>query len=120
MMYEFDSLQSTNHTLALADNTEVKIVGILHDALIRVKNLFFLDDFYVIETKHDVVLESNGEKIELDMIDKGLIHEANATNYNANYLEQMGVDNFEITLNRMVADVGIEKLYTDALEEFGK
>ncbi|KAL2900806.1 DNA damage-inducible protein 1 [Bienertia sinuspersici] len=84
-MYEFDSLQSTNHTLTVADNSEVKIVGVLYNALIRVKNLFFLDDCYVMDTKHEstillgrpflktykaliyvanysVVLESNGEK----------------------------------------------------------
>ncbi|KAL2935772.1 DNA damage-inducible protein 1, partial [Bienertia sinuspersici] len=112
MMYEFDSLISTNHTLAIADNTEVKIVGVLNNALIRVKNIFFLDDFYVIDTKHEytillggpflktskalidvangsVVLESNEEKIELNMIDKDLIPEANATDYVANSLEQI-------------------------------
>ncbi|KAL2907042.1 DNA damage-inducible protein 1 [Bienertia sinuspersici] len=112
MMYEFDSLQSTNHTLALSDNTEVKIVGVLNNALIRVKNIFFLDDFYVIDTKNEstillgrpflktskalidvangsVVLESNGEKIELNMIDKDLIPEANATNYVANFLSRL-------------------------------
>ncbi|KAL2934325.1 DNA damage-inducible protein 1 [Bienertia sinuspersici] len=56
MMYEFDSLQSTNHTLAMADNTEVKIVGVLNNALIRVKNIFFIDDFYVIDTKHEYTI----------------------------------------------------------------
>ncbi|KAL2900830.1 Phosphoglucosamine mutase, partial [Bienertia sinuspersici] len=64
MMYEFDSIQHTNHIFAMTDNTEV-------------------------------VLESNGEKIELDMIDKVLIHEANAIDYVANYLEQIGVGNLE-------------------------
>ncbi|KAL2906081.1 DNA damage-inducible protein 1, partial [Bienertia sinuspersici] len=110
---QFDSLQSTNHTLAMADNTEVKIIRVLNNALIRVKNIFFLDDFYVIDTKHEstillgrpflktskalidvakgsVVLESNGEKIELNMIDKDLILEANATDYVSNSLKQIG------------------------------
>ncbi|KAL2922699.1 Oligoribonuclease [Bienertia sinuspersici] len=140
MMYEFDSLQSTNHTLAMADNTEVKIVGVLNNALIRVKNRLFLDDFYVINTKHEstillgrpflktskalidvangsVVLESNGEKIELNMIDKDLIPEANATDYVANSLKQIGVDNLETILDGMVAEMGLEKLFTNALEE---
>ncbi|KAL2923212.1 DNA damage-inducible protein 1 [Bienertia sinuspersici] len=140
MMYEFDSLQSTNHTLAMADNTEVKIVGVLNNALIRVKNIFFLDDFYVIDTKHEstillgrpflktskalidlakgsVVLESNGEKIELNMIDKDFIPEANTTDYVADSLEQIGVDNLETILDGMVAEMGLEKLFTNALEE---
>ncbi|KAL2894945.1 Threonine--tRNA ligase [Bienertia sinuspersici] len=138
MMYEFDSLQSTNHTLAMADNTEVKIVGV--NALIRVKNIFFLDDFYVIDTKHEstillgrpflktskalidvangsVVLESIGEKIEINLIDKVPILEANATDYVANYLEQIGVDNLETILDGMVAKMGLEKLFINALEE---
>ncbi|KAL2905106.1 DNA damage-inducible protein 1 [Bienertia sinuspersici] len=140
MMYEFDSLQITNRTLAMVDNTEVKIVGVLNNALIRVKNIFFLDDLYVIDTKHEstillghpflktsnalidvakgsVVLESNGEKIELNMIDKGLIPEANATDYVANSLEQIGVDNLETILDGMVAKMGLEKLFTNALKE---
>ncbi|KAL2894463.1 Ribonuclease HII [Bienertia sinuspersici] len=140
MMYEFDSLQSTNHTLSMVNNTEVKIAGVFNNALIRVKNLFFLDDFYIIDTKHEpttllgrpflktskvlidlangsVVLESNGEKIELNMIDKVLIPEANTTNYVANYFERIGVDNLETVLDGMVVDIGIEKLFTNALEE---
>ncbi|KAL2944177.1 Unconventional myosin-XVIIIb, partial [Bienertia sinuspersici] len=43
MMYEFDSLQRTNHTLAMADKTEVKIVGILNNALI----LYFNRNFFI-------------------------------------------------------------------------
>ncbi|KAL2906162.1 hypothetical protein RDABS01_004872, partial [Bienertia sinuspersici] len=39
--------------------------------------------------KGSVVLESNGEKIELNMIDKDLILEANATDYVANSLKQI-------------------------------
>ncbi|KAL2943402.1 Nonribosomal peptide synthetase 8 [Bienertia sinuspersici] len=89
----FDSLHSTYHTLAVADNTEVKIVGTLNNALIHVKNLFFLDDFYVVDIKQEstillgrrflktskalidvaddsVLMESNGEKIEFNMIEK--------------------------------------------------
>ncbi|KAL2894935.1 DNA damage-inducible protein 1 [Bienertia sinuspersici] len=108
----------------MADNTEVKIVGVLNNALIRVKNIFFIDDFYVIDTKHEytillgrpflktskalidvakgsVVLESNGDKIELNMIDKDFIPEANATDYVANSLEQIGVDNLETILDGM-------------------
>ncbi|KAL2894381.1 Oligoribonuclease [Bienertia sinuspersici] len=129
MMYEFDSLQSTNHTLPMADNTEVKIVRVLNNALIRDKNIFFLDDFYIIDTKHEftillgrpflktsivlinmdngsVVLESNGEKIEFNMIDKVLIPEANAIDYVANYLEQIGVDNLKTILDGIVAEMG--------------
>ncbi|KAL2930630.1 hypothetical protein RDABS01_036040, partial [Bienertia sinuspersici] len=51
--------------------------------------------------KGSVVLESNREKIELNMIDKVLIPEANATDYVANYLEQIGVDNLETILDGM-------------------
>ncbi|KAL2942449.1 Adenylosuccinate synthetase, partial [Bienertia sinuspersici] len=88
------------------------------------ENLFLLDDSYVIDTKHEstillgrpflktskalidvangsVVLESNREKIELNTIDKVLIPEANATDYVANYLEQIGVDNLETILDGM-------------------
>ncbi|KAL2929488.1 DNA damage-inducible protein 1 [Bienertia sinuspersici] len=125
----------------MADNTEVKIVGVLNNALIRVKNIFILDDYYVIDTKHEstillgrpflktskalidvangsVVLDSNGEKIEINMIDKVVIPEANATDYvAANYLEQIGVDNLETILDGMVAEMGLEKLFTNALEE---
>ncbi|KAL2925209.1 DNA replication regulator SLD3 [Bienertia sinuspersici] len=43
MMYEFDSLLRTNHTLAMADKTEVKIVGILNNALI----LYFNRNFFI-------------------------------------------------------------------------
>ncbi|KAL2901391.1 Ribosomal RNA small subunit methyltransferase F [Bienertia sinuspersici] len=64
-----------------------------------------------------VVLESNGEKIELNMIDKYLIPKANATDYVANSLEQIGVDNLETILDGMVAEMGLEKLFTNALEE---
>ncbi|KAL2901010.1 Pyridoxal 5'-phosphate synthase subunit PdxT [Bienertia sinuspersici] len=64
-----------------------------------------------------IVLESNGEKIGLNMIDKDLIPEANATNYVANSLEQIGVDNLETILDGMVAEMGLEKLFTNALEE---
>ncbi|KAL2933483.1 DNA damage-inducible protein 1 [Bienertia sinuspersici] len=111
--------------LKLLVRSQVKIVGVLNNALIRVKNIFFLDDFYVIDTKHEytillrrpflktskalidvangsVVLESNGEKIELNMIDKDLIPEANATDYVANSLEQIGVDNLETILDGIV------------------
>ncbi|KAL2903905.1 Dynein regulatory complex protein 9 [Bienertia sinuspersici] len=109
--------------------SSVKIVRALNNAIICVKNIFFLDDFYVIDTKHEctiilgrpilktskalidvangsVVLESNGEMIELNMIDKYLIPEANATDYVANSLEQIGVDNLETILDRMVAEMG--------------
>ncbi|KAL2903830.1 hypothetical protein RDABS01_002540, partial [Bienertia sinuspersici] len=52
-----------------------------------------------------VVLESDREKIELNMIDKAPIPEANATDYVANYLEQIGVDNLETILDGMVAEM---------------
>ncbi|KAL2934949.1 DNA damage-inducible protein 1, partial [Bienertia sinuspersici] len=120
--------EESNNTIKLLDAINVKIVGVLNNALIRVKNIFFLDDFYVIDTKHEytillgrpflktskalidvangsVVLESNGEKIELNMIDKDLIPEANSTDYVANSLEQIGVDNLEIILDGMVAEM---------------
>ncbi|KAL2925344.1 DNA damage-inducible protein 1, partial [Bienertia sinuspersici] len=123
---EVISEESIN-TIKLLDAINVKIVGVLNNALIRVINIFFLDDFYVIDTKHEsaillgrpflktskalidvakgsVVLKSNGEKIELNMIDKVRIPEANATDYVANFLEQIGVDNLETILDEMVAD----------------
>ncbi|KAL2921289.1 4'-phosphopantetheinyl transferase HetI [Bienertia sinuspersici] len=117
---EFEELEviseESNNTIKLLDAINVKVVGVLDNALILVKNLFFLDDFYFIDTKHEftillgrpflktskaligvangsVVLESNGEKIEINMIDKVLIPKANATVCVANYLEQIGVDN---------------------------
>ncbi|KAL2901416.1 Aspartyl/glutamyl-tRNA(Asn/Gln) amidotransferase subunit C, partial [Bienertia sinuspersici] len=52
-----------------------------------------------------VVSESNGEKIELNMIDKVLIPKANATDYVANSLEQIGVDNLETIHYGMVAEM---------------
>ncbi|KAL2898315.1 Sialidase B, partial [Bienertia sinuspersici] len=55
--------------------------------------------------KGSVVLESNGDKIELNMIDKDLIPEVNATDYVANSLEQIGVDNLETILDGMVAEM---------------
>ncbi|KAL2943946.1 Phosphoribosylformylglycinamidine cyclo-ligase, partial [Bienertia sinuspersici] len=104
----------TNHTLAMVDNTELKIVGLLNNALIHVKNLFFLDDFYVIDTKHEstillgrpflksskyLIYVANGSVLEI------LIPKANATDYVANSLEQIGVDNLETILDGMVADI---------------
>ncbi|KAL2930393.1 DNA damage-inducible protein 1 [Bienertia sinuspersici] len=40
----------------MADNTEVKFVGVINNALICVKNIFFLDDFSVIDTKHESII----------------------------------------------------------------
>ncbi|KAL2933745.1 DNA damage-inducible protein 1, partial [Bienertia sinuspersici] len=120
--------EESNNTIKLLDAINVKIVGVLNNALIRVKNIFFLDDLYVIDTKHEstillghpflktskalvdvangsVVLESNGENIELNMIDIDLIPEANATDYVANSLEQIGVDNLETILDGMIAEL---------------
>ncbi|KAL2894477.1 DNA damage-inducible protein 1, partial [Bienertia sinuspersici] len=117
----------SSNTIKLLDAINLKIVRVLNNALIRVKNIFSLDDFYVIDTKHEstillghpflktskalidvangsVVLESKGEKIYLNMINKALIPEANATDYVANYLEQIGVDNLETILDGMVAE----------------
>ncbi|KAL2930855.1 hypothetical protein RDABS01_036265, partial [Bienertia sinuspersici] len=84
MMYELDSLQSTNHTLAMADNTE-------HVSTIILGRAFLKTSKVLIDVGNgSAVLESNGEKIKLNMIDKVLIPEANATDYVANYLEQIG------------------------------
>ncbi|KAL2939113.1 Myosin-10, partial [Bienertia sinuspersici] len=95
---------STNHTLSMADNTEVKIVGVLNNALIR--RPFLKTSKALIYVANDsVVLESNGEKIELNMNDKVIIPEANAIDYVAYYLEQIGVDNLEKMLDGMVAEM---------------
>ncbi|KAL2897132.1 putative HTH-type transcriptional regulator YurK [Bienertia sinuspersici] len=64
-----------------------------------------------------VVLESNGEKIELNMIDKDLIPEANATNYVANSLEQIGVDNLEIILDGMIKSPAYKKMLSQQQAE---
>ncbi|KAL2937734.1 tRNA-dihydrouridine(16) synthase [Bienertia sinuspersici] len=80
----------------MADNTEVKIVGVFNNALIHTKHesTILLGCPFVKTSKAlinvanaSVVLESNGEKVELNMIDKSLIPEANVTDYVANYLK---------------------------------
>ncbi|KAL2929443.1 putative competence-damage inducible protein, partial [Bienertia sinuspersici] len=92
MLDSFDSLQSSNHTLAMADNSEGDPFLKTSKALIDVAN-------------GNVVLESNGEKIELKMIDKVLLPKANATNVIVHYLEKIGVDNLETILDGKVAEI---------------
>ncbi|KAL2930854.1 V-type ATP synthase subunit D, partial [Bienertia sinuspersici] len=98
MMYELDSLQSTNHTLAMADNTEHVSTIIFGRPFLKTSKAL------IVVANGSVALESNGEKIKLNMIDKVLIPEANATDYVANYLEQIGVDNLETILDGKVAE----------------
>ncbi|KAL2931146.1 50S ribosomal protein L21 chloroplastic [Bienertia sinuspersici] len=63
MMYDFDSLQSTNHTLAMADNTEV--VDIKHESTILLGRPFLkTSKAFINVAKGSVVLKIGVDNLE--------------------------------------------------------